>query len=110
MGSGNSHAVSAGSNERPLWIALVLTTGFLIAEVVGGILTHSLALISDAVHMFTDAAALAIALTAIRIGKRPAGCARTFGYYRMRLPSAGKDASLNLKGAYLEVRSESSDR
>ena len=54
-------------------------TGFLIAHVIGGILTNSLALISDAAHMFTDTAALAIALAAIRIGKRPADNPRTFG-------------------------------
>lgn len=58
----------AQSNERALWLALLLTSTFLVAEVVGGILTGSLALISDAAHKFTDTAALAISLAAIRIG------------------------------------------
>jgi len=159
MGSGHSHAAQPGQSERPLWIALGLTTTFLIAEIIGGILTNSLALISDAAHMFTDSAALAISLAAIRIGKRPADTERTFGYYRfeilaaafnalllflvaayilyeaykrlnnppeiqsgmmlyvaafglvinlisMRLLSSGKDSSLNVKGAYLEVWSD----
>lgn len=159
MGSGHSHAAQPGQSERPLWIALILTTAFLIAEIVGGILTNSLALISDAAHMFTDTAALAISLAAIRIGRRPADSERTFGYYRfeilaaafnamllfmvaiyilyeayerlnnppeiqsetmllvaalglvvnlisMKLLSSGKDSSLNVKGAYLEVWSD----
>lgn len=139
--------------------ALLLTGTFLAAEVVGGIVLNSLALISDAAHMFTDAAALAVALAAIRIARRPADDRRTFGYHRfeilaaafnalllfavagyilfeawrrwaeppqvqtigvmvvaalglavnlasMRLLQAGKDRSLNVKGAYLEVWSD----
>lgn len=94
MGSGHSHAAQPGQNERPLWIALILTTAFLIAEIVGGILTNSLALISDAAHMFTDSAALAISLAAIRIGKRPADSERTFGYYRFEILAAAFNAIL----------------
>lgn len=69
MGAGHSH--TAGKNENALWISLALTTTILVAELIGGVVTGSLALISDAAHMFTDAAALAIALAAIRIAKRP---------------------------------------
>jgi cobalt-zinc-cadmium efflux system protein len=94
MGAGHSHAVPVGQNERPLWIALGLTTVFLIAEVVGGILTNSLALLSDAAHMFTDTAALAISLVAIHIGKRPADKHRTFGYYRFEILAAAFNAML----------------
>jgi cobalt-zinc-cadmium efflux system protein len=71
-----------------------LTTGFLVAELVGGILTNSLALISDAAHMFTDTAALAISLAAIRIGRRPADRQRTFGYYRFEILAAAFNAML----------------
>jgi cobalt-zinc-cadmium efflux system protein len=71
-GHAHTHATPEGGNARSLSIALALTGSFLVVEVVGGILTGSLALISDAAHMFTDAAALAIALAAIRIGNRPA--------------------------------------
>jgi len=86
MGVGHDHnrVKIEGQSERPIWWALGLTTTFLIAKVVGGILTNSLALISDATHMFTDSAALAISLVAIRIGRRPADRQRIFGYYRSR--------------------------
>lgn len=163
MAAGHTHShastLSGRGHERSLWIALALTTTFMMAEVVGGILTGSLALISDAAHMFTDTAALAISLAAIQIGKRPVDSRRTFGYYRfeilaaavnalllfavaiyilfeayqrlrtpspvqsgamlaiaalglvvnlisMRLLASGKDQSLNVKGAYLEVWSD----
>lgn len=76
------------SKERLLLLALILTATFLIAEVVGGVITGSLALISDAAHMLTDVAALSIALAAIRIGRRPADALRTFGYYRFEILAA----------------------
>jgi len=60
--------------------------------VAGGILAHSLALLSDAAHMFTDAAALAIALAAIRIGRRAADHKRTYGYYRFEILAAAFNA------------------
>lgn len=93
MSSGHSHDV-AQSNERNLLWALALTGGFLVAEIVGGILTGSLALISDAMHMLTDASALAIALAAIRIGRRPADRLRTFGYQRFEILAAAFNAVL----------------
>lgn len=155
--SGHNHAHN--SPERSLWFTLFLTGGFLIAEVIGGILTGSLALLSDAAHMLTDVTALIISLAAIYIGKKSADTSRTFGYYRfeilaaafnstllfivaffilyegyqrlqhppeiyssgmlviatlgllvnliaMRLLSHGKEGSLNLKSAYLEVWSD----
>ena len=77
-----------------LRIALALTGTFLVAEVVGGILTGSLALISDASHMFTDTVGLAIALAAIRIGQRPADTRRTFGYQRFEILAAAFNAIL----------------
>jgi len=155
----DGHSHGAGANERSLLIALGLTTTFLVVEVVAGVLTQSLALISDAAHMFTDTAALAIALVAVRMGKRAADAKRTFGYHRfeilaaafnamllfgvavyigleayhrwrsppdvqstgmlvvallgmavnlasMKMLAGGKDASLNIKGAYLEAWSD----
>lgn len=159
MSDKHSHAVSANKNETTLWIALALTSTFLIAEVIAGVLLNSLALLADAAHMFTDAAALAVSLAAVRFGRRAADSRRTYGYYRfeilaaafnalllfavalyilyeawqrfnspaevqptgmlvvavlgllinlisMWLLSSGKDESLNLKGAYLEVWSD----
>lgn len=155
-GGGHGHSHGAGASSRQLSIALALTSSFLVAEVVGAWWFNSLALLSDAAHMFTDAAALAIALAAVKIGQRPADDRRTFGYRRfeilaaafnalllfavaafvlyegigrlmappevgstgmlvvatlglivnlvsMRLLASGKDRSLNVKGAYLEV-------
>lgn len=154
--SGHAHSHTANANSRQLWIALGLTGSYLIVQIVGGIVYNSLALLSDAAHMFTDVTALAIALVAIRIGRRPADDRRTFGYRRfeilaatfnavllfvvagyiliegirrifepaevqstgmlvvasvglvvnliaMRVLAGGKDKSLNMKGAYLEV-------
>lgn len=163
MSNGHSHAPVLGKpgapQQRSLWIALALTSAFMIAEVIGGVITGSLALISDAAHMFTDTAALAIALAAMQLAKRPVDARRTFGYHRfeilaaafnalllfgvalyilyeawqrisespsvdslpmlvvasiglvvnmisMRLLASGKDGSLNVKGAYLEVWSD----
>lgn len=150
------HDHSRNANSRDLTRALCLTGTFLLVEVIGGIAFDSLALLSDAAHMFTDTAALAIALAAIYIGKRAADEKKTFGYRRfeilaasfnaillfavaiyvlvegirrivepaavesmgmlavaviglivnliaMRILSRGKNESLNVKGAYLEV-------
>jgi len=87
-GGHKGHDYTAGAKQRSLTIALVLTTAFLLVELIGGIVTQSLALISDAAHMFTDTAALAIALLAIRIAKRPADAQRTFGYHRFEILAA----------------------
>ena len=159
MGAGHSHALPESQSESTLWLALGLTSTFLIAEVIAGVLLNSLALLADAAHMFTDAAALGIALAAVRLARRPADARRTYGYHRfeilaaafnalllfavaiyilyeawqrfnspaevqptgmmvvaalglvinlisMRLLSKGKNRSLNLKGAYLEVWSD----
>lgn len=150
------HRHGANANARMLALALAFTGGFVVVEVAGGFIFDSLALLSDAAHMFTDAAALAIALAAIQIGKRAADERRSFGYRRfeilaaafnalllvgvaiyvliegigriiepspvqstgmlavalvglivnlvaMRILSQGRDNSLNVKGAYLEV-------
>ena len=151
-----AHSHTEGANTRSLAIALGLTGSFLIAELAGAYWFNSLALLSDAAHMFTDAAALAIALVAVRIGQRSADAQRTYGYRRfeilaaafnavllfvvagyvlyegvsrffdpqpveslgmlavaslglvvnliaMRVLAGGKETSLNMKGAYLEV-------
>ncbi len=83
------HDHTAGANSRSLTIALALTSTLLVAELVGAWLFNSLALLSDAAHMFTDAAALAIALAAIRIGRRPAD-KRIYGYHRFEICSCSR--------------------
>lgn len=155
----NTHDHGKGASERAMWIAFALTGSFMLAEVAGGVLTGSLALISDAAHMLTDTAALGIALFAMRMARRPRDARHAFGYARveilaaafnaamlfavafyifyeaidrmrspvevqsmamlgiaalglivnlisMRLLAGGKDSSLNVTGAYLEVWSD----
>lgn len=82
--------------ERYLWIALLLTSTFTLIELLGGWYFNSLALVSDAAHMFTDVAALVIALLAIQIGKRVADVKRTFGYYRFEILAAVLNAIILL--------------
>lgn len=152
----NGREAGANVNARRLTWALLLTGGFLIIEVIGAYVYNSLALLSDAGHMLTDVSALAIALTAIKVGSKAPDDEHSFGYRRfeilaaafnalmlfavatyvlvegvqrlrepaevqsmgmlvvataglvinlvsMKLLSAGKDGSLNVKGAWLEV-------
>lgn len=90
----HSHTHGSTSNPTRLTIALVLTGSFLIAEIVGGIVFKSLALLSDAAHMFTDVVALVIALVAIKIGARASDDRRTFGYRRFEVLAATFNAVL----------------
>lgn len=80
--------------ESRLRWALVLTGGYLVAQVVGGVAFGSLALLSDAAHMFTDVMGLGIALVAIRLGKRAADARRTFGYRRFEVLAAALNAAV----------------
>lgn len=88
------HDHGAGASTGRLTIALALTSMFLIAELVGAFVFDSLALLSDAAHMFTDSAALAIALAAVKIGQRPPDDKRTFGYRRFEILAAAFNAIL----------------
>jgi len=72
-------------NERKLLISFILIFTSMLVEVVGGILSGSLALLADAGHMLTDAAALALAYAAFRFGRRAADSKRTFGYLRFEV-------------------------
>ena len=80
--------------EKYLWIALGLTVTFTGVEIVGSLFSHSLALLSDAAHLFTDAAALIISITAMRLGRREADKKRTYGYYRLEILAAAFNASI----------------
>jgi cobalt-zinc-cadmium efflux system protein len=84
----HAHHVRAGDDRRALSIALALILGFMLAEVVVGILAGSLALLSDAGHMLTDAAAIALSLLAARLAARPAEGAMTYGLGRAEILSA----------------------
>ncbi|MBS1962319.1 MAG: cation transporter [Bdellovibrionales bacterium] len=72
-------------NKKNLVIVLSFTSIYLIAEVIGGILTKSLALLADAGHMLTDVGGLAITLLAIHIAQKKANAERTYGYYRAEI-------------------------
>lgn len=84
-GHGHDHAPAS---EKRLLIVLVLTATFMLVEVLGGILTGSLALLADAGHMLTDAGALALAFVAVRLARRPADSARSYGWHRARTLAA----------------------
>jgi cobalt-zinc-cadmium efflux system protein len=91
------HAPSADADRRWLTLALGTVAAFMVLEVVAGILSGSLALLSDAAHMLTDAAAIALALAAARLAARPAAGSFTFGLGRAEILSA------QLNGATLLV-------
>ncbi len=80
--------MSSGRPMRPLLIALGITTTFLVAEFVGGLLTGSLARLADAGHMLLDAGALTLALLAQRISQRPPSMRRSYGYSRVEVMAA----------------------
>lgn len=90
MSGGHSHgaASAAGRNRTGLVWALGLTTTYMVAEVIGGLVTGSLALLADAAHMLTDAGGLAFALLAIKLGERPATPKRTYGLLRAEILTA----------------------
>ena len=100
--AGHSHGVSADSDRRWLGIALALITGFMAIEVVIGIIAQSLALISDAAHMLTDAVSIVLALIAMRLAARPARGVYTYGLKRAEILSAQANGlTLLLLGAWL---------
>ncbi len=86
--AGHSHGAGAGADRGKLAIALGLLLSFMAVEVVVGIAVGSLALLSDAAHMLTDAGAIALALVAIRLARRPAVGAMTYGLKRAEILSA----------------------
>ncbi|ATJ83667.1 cation diffusion facilitator family transporter [Halomonas beimenensis] len=88
MGQHHDHSHPPGDSQRRLGWAIGLTGAFMVAEVVGGILSGSLALLADAGHMLTDTAALALAWFATRLSRRPADRRRTFGYHRAQILAA----------------------
>ena len=93
---GHAHDLSADADRRYLTIAFLLIAGFMAFEVVAGIIAHSLALLSDAAHMLTDAAALALSLTVIRFVQRPGGEALTYGRRRAEVLSGQANGAVLL--------------
>jgi cobalt-zinc-cadmium efflux system protein len=87
-GHGHTHGVRADSDKRPLTAALALILAFMAVEVGVGALAHSIALISDAAHMLTDAASIGLALVAMRLAARPPRGGYTYGLTRAEILSA----------------------
>lgn len=85
---GHSHGVSADADARKLALALGLILAFMAVEIGIGIFAHSLALLSDAAHMLTDAFALGLSIVAVRLAQRPAKGVMTFGFKRVEILSA----------------------
>lgn len=84
----HSHAHGQGAPQKTLLLVLGLTFIYMIAEAVGGYWANSLALLSDAGHMFTDVAALALSFLAVRFASRPATPSKTYGFYRLEILAA----------------------
>jgi len=95
--AGHAHAASADADRGKLILALGLIAGFMVVEIVAGLLAGSVALLSDAAHMVTDAGSIALALTAVRLAARPVTAGFTFGLKRAEVLSA------QLNGAALLV-------
>ncbi len=84
----HSHSHPHENNQKKLWWVLLLTIGYMFAEIVGGIYSGSLALIADAGHMAIDGASIALSLFATWVAKRPPTSAKTFGYHRAEILAA----------------------
>ena len=87
-GHGHGHLHAGAGGRQGLLIALGITLFMMIAEIIGGILSNSLALLSDAGHMFTDTLALALSFFAMQFADMPATEKKTFGFYRLEILAA----------------------
>jgi len=87
-GQQNQHQSHASASERRLVVVLSMTAVYMVAEVVGGLLTGSLALLADSGHLLGDVLGLAMAVAAIRFARRPATADKTYGFYRAEILAA----------------------
>lgn len=85
---GHSHSHSHTSNKKALLGSFILIASFMFVEVIGGILTNSLALLSDAGHMLSDAASLGLSFFALKLGERKGSQVNTYGYKRFEIIAA----------------------
>jgi len=84
----SSDSRSHPSTQRNMLVVLSITAGIMIAEIIGGLLANSLALLSDAGHMLTDILALGLSLAAMRFARKPPTPEKTFGFYRLEILAA----------------------
>ncbi|HET7579256.1 MAG TPA: cation diffusion facilitator family transporter [Bacillales bacterium] len=87
-GHSHGHNHSHNANKKALMFSFILTTAYMLAEVIGGLMTNSLALLSDAGHMVSDAISLAVGLAAFKFGEKVADESRTYGYKRFEILAA----------------------
>jgi cobalt-zinc-cadmium efflux system protein len=87
-GGGHPHGHPTAGSERRVFWAMLLTGGFMLVEVAGGLISGSLALLADAGHMVTDFASLALAWAAFRVSRRPHDARRSYGYHRFQVLAA----------------------
>ncbi|MBR7553087.1 cation diffusion facilitator family transporter [Allobacillus sp. GCM10007491] len=85
---GHDHDHSHSANKKSLIISFILITAFMVVEVIGGLLTNSLALLADAGHMLSDAISLGVAFLAFTLGERSANYSKTYGYKRFEILAA----------------------
>ncbi|WP_421378866.1 cation diffusion facilitator family transporter [Bacillus salacetis] len=85
---GHDHGHAREGNKKGLTIALIITTGIMLLEFFGGLITNSLALLSDSGHMLSDASSLALSLVAMWFAGRAATSTKTYGYYRFEILAA----------------------
>ena len=88
MGHDHSHDHTNGANKKVLLISFLIITSYMIVEAIGGFLTNSLALLSDAGHMLSDSISLAIALIAFKLAEKAANRSKTYGYKRFEILAA----------------------
>jgi len=101
-GHGHHHHIDAQAGDRRVGLAVMVNLGLTVAQIVGGLLSGSLALVADAIHNLSDAFALIIAFGARKIARRPADARMTFGYARAETVAALVNyTTLILIGAYL---------
>ena len=88
MGHDHTHDHTHGANKKVLLISFLIITSYMIVEAIGGFLTNSLALLSDAGHMLSDSISLAIALIAFKLAEKAASRSKTYGYKRFEILAA----------------------
>lgn len=88
MSHEHGHDHTHGANKKTLMIAFIIITGYMIIEVFGGLITNSLALLSDAGHMLSDSISLGIGLIAFKLGEKVANYSKTYGYKRFEILAA----------------------
>ncbi|MEG3071454.1 MAG: cation diffusion facilitator family transporter [Candidatus Syntrophopropionicum ammoniitolerans] len=88
MGHHHDHDHTHGANKKTLLISLIIITIYMVIEVIGGLLTNSLALLSDAGHMLSDSLSLGVALLAFTLGEKAANHRKTYGYKRFEILAA----------------------